>query len=145
MQDFLQQQPADCSLQGRFKQCLTADNNLQIHYLHVRISYLITGADFCIVLNSPRYSAMMSKDSKTIGTGSRVAIIGGGPAASLFALYLIHFTEKKGIYPEITIYQKRDFDEQGARGCKGCAGILSISLQRNLGELGLTIPEGVFR
>ncbi len=87
----------------------------------------------------------MSKDSKTIGTGSRVAIIGGGPAASLFALYLIHFTEKKGIHPEITIYQKRDFDEQGARGCKGCAGILSISLQRNLGELGLTIPEEIIQ
>ncbi len=80
-----------------------------------------------------------------IETGSRVAIIGGGPAASLCALYLVRFTGSKGIHPEITIYQERNFDEPGPKGCKGCAGILSISLQKNLGELGLTIPEEIIQ
>ncbi len=87
----------------------------------------------------------MGKDSKKIETGSKVAIIGGGPAGSFFALYLMHYAEERGICPEITIYQERNFDELGPKGCKGCAGILSISLLRNLGELGLTIPDEIIQ
>ena len=33
----------------------------------------------------------------------------------------------------------------GPKGCKGCAGILSIPLLRNLEQLGLTIPKGVIQ
>ena len=74
-----------------------------------------------------------------------VAIIGGGPAGSFFALYLLHYARERGMHPEITIYQKRDFKELGPKGCKGCAGILSPSLLRNLNELGLVIPEGIIQ
>ncbi len=87
----------------------------------------------------------MPEDYKKMGTGSRVAIVGGGPAGAFFALYLLRYAEERGIHPEITIYQGRNFDEAGARGCKGCAGILSISLLRNLGELGLTLPDEVIQ
>ncbi len=87
----------------------------------------------------------MSGSSKKIETGSRVAIIGGGPAGSLFALCLLYYAGERGIQPEITIYQQRNFDELGPKGCKGCAGILSISLLRNLGELGLTVPEEIIQ
>lgn len=87
----------------------------------------------------------MNKDSRKIETGFRVAIVGGGPASSFFALYLLHYCGERDIHPEITIYQQRHFDEPGTKGCKGCAGILSISLLKNLGELGLTIPEEVIR
>ncbi|MBI3931624.1 MAG: FAD-dependent oxidoreductase [Chloroflexi bacterium] len=85
------------------------------------------------------------KDSKKIETNSTVAIIGGGPAGSFFALYLLHYARQRGIYPEITIYQQSNFDELGPKGCKGCAGILSMSLLRNLGELELTIPAEVIQ
>lgn len=85
----------------------------------------------------------MNKDSIKIETGSKVAIIGGGPAGSFFALYLLHYTEQRGICPEITIYQQRNFDEPGSKGCKGCAGILSLSLLKNLGELNLSMPEEI--
>ncbi len=87
----------------------------------------------------------MNKGSNKIETGSKVAIIGGGPAGSFFALYLLHYAMEKGIQPDITIYQERNFNELGPKGCKGCAGILSISLLRNLGELNLAIPEEIIQ
>lgn len=76
---------------------------------------------------------------------SRVAVIGGGAAGSFFALFLLHFAREKGLRPEITIYQQRKFDEPGPKGCKGCAGILSASLLRNLEELGLLLPEEIIQ
>ncbi|MBI2908953.1 MAG: FAD-dependent oxidoreductase [Chloroflexi bacterium] len=84
-------------------------------------------------------------DAKKLRNGSRVAVIGGGPAGSLFALYLCRYAGEKGIRPDVTIYQQRDFAESGPKGCKGCAGILSLSLLRNLAELGLTIPQGIIQ
>src|SRR4030042_1165040 len=80
-----------------------------------------------------------------IETGSRVAIVGGGPAGSFFALYLLKYARERGIRPEITIYEPREFNELGPKGCKGCAGILSMSLLRNLGELSLTLPEEIIQ
>jgi flavin-dependent dehydrogenase len=85
------------------------------------------------------------KESNKIETGSRVAVIGGGPAGSFFALYLLRFAGERQIRPEITIYQQRNFDERGPKGCKGCAGILSIPLLRNLGELNLSMPEEIIQ
>ena len=87
----------------------------------------------------------MSRDTIKIETGSRVAIVGGGPAGMFFALYLQLYSEENNIRPEITVYQQRNFAEGGPKGCKGCAGILSASLFSNLEELGLTIPEEVVR
>ena len=78
-------------------------------------------------------------------TGAKVAIIGGGPAGCFFALYLLHYAAEKGVRPKITIYEPRNFNELGPEGCKGCAGILSMSLLRNLGELGLTIPDEIIQ
>ncbi len=87
----------------------------------------------------------MNKDSNKIETDSKVAIIGGGPAGSLFALYLLHYAEERGICPEITIYQERSFNELGPKGCKGCAGVLSMSLFKNLGELRLSLPKEIIQ
>lgn len=85
----------------------------------------------------------MSKDPGRIRTGSKVAIIGGGPAGCFFALFLLQYAKEKGEQPEITIYEWRDFNDFGPKGCKGCAGILSLFLPRNMEELGLTIPEEI--
>ena len=84
----------------------------------------------------------MNKSFK-IETGSKVAIIGGGPAGSCFALYLLRYAKEIGVHPEITVYEARDFDELGPKGCKGCAGIVTMSALRNLQKLGLTIPDNV--
>jgi flavin-dependent dehydrogenase len=87
----------------------------------------------------------MNKGLNTIETGTRVAIIGGGPAGSFFALYLLHYAREEGIQPDITIYEQRDMNELGPKGCKGCAGILSRSTLRKLDELSLALPEEVIQ
>ncbi len=87
----------------------------------------------------------MSKGPEQIETGSKVAIVGGGPAGSFFALYLLHYAAERGICPEITIYQERNFNALGPKGCKGCAGIPSINLTRNLHELNLRLPEEIIQ
>lgn len=87
----------------------------------------------------------MAPNPARIENGSKVAIIGGGPAGVFFALYLLKYARETGIRPEITIYERRNFADPGASGCKGCAGILSMSLQRDLGELGLTMPEAIIQ
>lgn len=85
----------------------------------------------------------MERKSYQIDDDSKVAIIGGGPAGSFFALYLLHFARMKGIRPEITIYQQRSFDALGPKGCKGCAGIVSLMFLKNIAELELSIPPEV--
>jgi NADH dehydrogenase len=77
------------------------------------------------------------------GQFSRVAVIGGGPAGSFFALYLLHFARERGLAPEVHVYEPKDFGRGGPRGCNRCAGILSPSLLRNIRELGLEVPAEV--
>ncbi len=90
-----------------------------------------------------RVCPVQSLDIMKIETSSRVAIAGGGPAGIIFALYLQRYALQQELYPQITIYQPRDFAEGGPKGCKGCAGILSGSLLGHLEDLGLTPPEEV--
>ena len=53
-----------------------------------------------------------------IQNDSKIAIIGGGPAGVFFALHLKKFAEEKGISPEITIFEQRNFNELGVKGLK---------------------------
>ncbi len=87
----------------------------------------------------------MNRKVARSGARLKVAVIGGGPAGSFFAMHLLHYAEKTGVDPEITIYQQRNFDELGPKGCKGCAGILSISLIKSLEEMGLSVPEEIIQ
>ncbi len=87
----------------------------------------------------------MENGSYQISSGARIAVIGGGPGGAFFSLYLLHYAGQRNIHPDITIYQQRNFDDLGKKGCKGCAGILSPSLLKNLEEIGLEVPEMVIQ
>ena len=86
-----------------------------------------------------QYSAMR------LGNGSRVAVLGGGPAGSFFALYLLRYAAMSCVDLHVDIFEWRSFSDLGPKGCNRGAGILSASMLRNLKELELSVPEEVIR
>ena len=78
--------------------------------------------------------------------GSRVCIIGGGPAGSFSALHLLKLAQEHGIHLDVLIFEPRDFCAgAGRESCKGCAGILSAGMVRNFSALGITLPPQVIQ
>lgn len=73
--------------------------------------------------------------------GSKIAIIGGGPAGSFFTHFVQKYASKKGISLSITIFDGKDFLLRGPKGCNLCAGVLSNSLHQKLTEEGIFLPE----
>ncbi|OIO89626.1 MAG: hypothetical protein AUK03_14140 [Anaerolineae bacterium CG2_30_64_16] len=76
-----------------------------------------------------------------LSPGSRVAIVGGGPAGSFAALHLLRFAHQLSLPLTVTVFERKDFRRRGPAGCNKCAGILSSRAVRGLQELGLQIPE----
>lgn len=77
--------------------------------------------------------------------GSRVVIVGGGPAGSFFALHLLRFAAEARLDLEVIILEPRDFYRPGAGGCNKCAGILSSTLVRHLESLELSLPPALIQ
>jgi len=73
--------------------------------------------------------------------GSKVAIIGGGPAGSFFAHFLHKFAFDRGIDLHTTIFDGKDFLQKGPKGCNLCAGVIAESLKEKLKEEGIFLPE----
>ncbi len=77
--------------------------------------------------------------------GSRVGVIGGGPAGSLFAYFLLSAARRRGLRLEVDIYEPRDFTRPGPSGCNMCGGIVSESLVQELAMEGIQLPGGLVR
>lgn len=75
--------------------------------------------------------------------GSRVAVIGGGPAGSLFSVFLLQMAARIGLRLEVDIYEPRDFNRAGAAGCNNCGGIVSEWLVQALAMEGVSLPPKV--
>jgi flavin-dependent dehydrogenase len=73
--------------------------------------------------------------------GNRVCIVGGGPAGCFAAMNLIRYAEAYNLKLEVLIFESRDSSMGGPAGCKGCAGILSSTLIKNLASIGIAIPR----
>jgi flavin-dependent dehydrogenase len=78
-----------------------------------------------------------------LGNGCRVAVIGAGPAGSLFSYFLLDMAERMGWNLRVDIYESRDFSLPGPTSCNMCGGIVSESLVQNLAAEGVTLPPGV--
>lgn len=61
----------------------------------------------------------------TLEDGARVGVVGGGPAGSLFAYFLLRFARQIDLDVRVEIYEPRDFTQPGPQGCNMCCGIVS--------------------
>lgn len=75
--------------------------------------------------------------------GSRIGVIGGGPAGSLFAYFVLTFAQRMGMDLQVDIYESRDFTTPGPAGCNMCGGIVSESLIQMLATEGINLPPSV--
>lgn len=84
-----------------------------------------------------------SPESPVLDDGSRVAVIGGGPAGSFFSYFLLLFAERLQKEIEVDIYEPRNFSAIGPAGCNMCGGIISESLVQMLAAEGINLPVTV--
>lgn len=75
--------------------------------------------------------------------GSRVAVIGGGPAGSFFSFFLLKMAEAVDLELRVDIYEPRSFRQSGPAGCNHCGGIVSESLVQILAAEGINLPSKV--
>ncbi|GAF91895.1 unnamed protein product, partial [marine sediment metagenome] len=67
---------------------------------------------------------LMKKDH-ILKDGSKIAIIGGGPAGSLFAHFAQKWSTQKDIDVSVTIFDGKDFLQREPKGCNLCAGVIA--------------------
>jgi flavin-dependent dehydrogenase len=91
-----------------------------------------------------RLTARRSADSDAfLVDGSRVAVIGGGPAGSLFAFFLLRLAHAVDLEITVEVYEPRHFTHCGPAGCNHCGGIVSESLVQMLATEGINLPPSV--
>ncbi len=83
------------------------------------------------------------RDDLFLANGSRVAVVGGGPAGSFFTYFLFEMAERIGMELAVDIYEPRDFTKAGPQGCNMCGGIISESLVQLLATEGINLPSSV--
>ncbi|MFQ5965957.1 MAG: NAD(P)/FAD-dependent oxidoreductase, partial [Candidatus Scalinduaceae bacterium] len=82
----------------------------------------------------------MYNNNLFLKNGSKIAIIGGGPAGCFFAHFASRYATEMGIDVSIRIFDRKDFCQMGPRGCNMCAGVVSENLFNKLEEEGINIP-----
>lgn len=80
---------------------------------------------------------------KQLGDGSRVAVIGGGPAGSFFSYFLLRFAKSMDIDIKLDIYEPRDFSQAAPGGCNMCGGIVSESMVQMMAMEGMELPTTI--
>lgn len=81
----------------------------------------------------------------TLTDGSRVGVIGGGPAGSFFSYFLLELASRVALDLEVEILEARDFSELAPLGCNMCGGIVSESLVQLLAAEGIHLPSSIIQ
>ena len=84
-----------------------------------------------------------NQNSLNLHDGSRVAVIGGGPAGTFFTIFLLDMAGRAGDEIAVDIYEPRNFLNPGPVGCNMCAGIVSETLVQMLAAEGINLPGSV--
>ena len=77
--------------------------------------------------------------------GSNIAVIGGGPAGSFFAYFVLDFARRMDMNVNVEIIEPKSFYKPGPSGCNHCGGIVSESLVQHLSAEGIVLPTSVIR
>lgn len=77
--------------------------------------------------------------------GSRVGVVGAGPAGSFFAYFLLNMAGQVGLDLRVEMFESRDFLQPAPQGCNMCGGIVSESLVQNLAAEGINLPTTVIQ
>lgn len=75
--------------------------------------------------------------------GSRIAVVGSGPAGSFFSYFLKDMAERVDLDVAVDLYESRDFSKPAPQGCNMCGGIISETLVQNLATEGINLPPTV--
>jgi flavin-dependent dehydrogenase len=100
-------------------------------------------------LDSPRisYNDFPEQDEKrkrlVLDNGSKIAVVGSGPAGSFFSYYLLDMAERLRLDICVDIYEPRDFSLTAPKGCNMCGGIVSETLVQILAADGINLPPSV--
>ena len=81
--------------------------------------------------------------ARELTDGSRIAVIGAGPAGSMFSYFLLSMARNVGVDIEVEIYEPRSFCYRGPAGCNHCGGIVSESLVQRLAAEGIRLPDEI--
>ncbi len=84
-----------------------------------------------------------SKSAKALHDGSRIAVIGAGPAGSMFSYFLLNMAQSVGLELDVDLYEPRHFCHRGPAGCNHCGGVVSESLVQRLATEGIALPDDV--
>jgi len=90
-----------------------------------------------------RLMRQSSASPMKLDDGSRVAVMGGGPAGAFFSYFLLTMAERIGLKIHVDIYEPRDFDVPGPLGCNMCGGVIYESLVQSLAVEGINLPVSV--
>src|ERR1019366_1175715 len=91
-----------------------------------------------------------SSQLRSLQNNDCVAIVGGGPAGSFFAIQLLRETQRLNRRIHVVIVEKRGPVELGpdcyhCRGCSFCAGVISPRLNEILKEHDLVVPDEIIQ
>ena len=75
--------------------------------------------------------------------GSRVCVVGAGPAGAMFTFFLLQMARRAGLVLKVDVYEPRDFSKPGPAGCNNCGGIISEWLVQTLAMEGINLPDKV--
>jgi flavin-dependent dehydrogenase len=91
------------------------------------------------------FSSLVEDEERdfTLRDGSRVAVVGGGPAGSFFSYFLLKMADAIDLEIEVDIFEPRSFRYCGPAGCNHCGGIVSESLVQILAAEGIVLPKSV--
>ena len=71
-----------------------------------------------------------------------MAVVGGGPAGSLFASQLLRLARERGVELDVSIFERKEFLHVGPRGCNLCAGVVCSELMGQLAQMGISVDTG---